>query len=94
LNTQADKIPQMKEAQLGQAEEAIAVKLFGIDAYDDAYTGHPMVKGELHDFINTMLSYIWNQSRKAVKIQHERLERGKEMVKEEYESTWREIICM
>ncbi|KAI9445877.1 hypothetical protein H4582DRAFT_2052028 [Lactarius indigo] len=80
-----DKVPTMKDAQIGQAVEAIAEALFGNDAFVDPDITHPFVKPDISSFVSTLLSYIWNQTRKAVKTQYARLEKGKEEVKQEYE---------
>ena len=75
----------MRGAQLGSATDEIAGRLFGCDAYEDAYVENPMIKAELNSFVNTVLAYIWNQTRKSVKSQHRRLQIGKEEVKQEFE---------
>lgn len=69
-------------------EEEIAFDIFGLDALDDPYSTRGMVKVEYHLFVKTMLAYIWNQCRKSVKRQFERLQTGKALVEEEYESMW------
>lgn len=76
----------MKNAQLGEVEEAIAVMFFGGDAYQNLFARVRLMKPELHDFVRTLLSYLWNQVRKSTKNQFIRLERGKVEVKDEYES--------
>ena len=86
-------IPHIRDAQLGTVTEAIAFEFFGIDAYTNPNAANPMVKVELHSFVQTLLSYIWNQARKATKSQFERLEKGKKEVMDEYASTYHRPRC-
>jgi hypothetical protein len=72
----------MKNAQLGGVMDAIAVELFGLDAYDSG----TMIKTELHSFVSTLLSYLWNQVRKSTKSQFNRLEKGKVEAARAFES--------
>jgi hypothetical protein len=76
----------MKNAQLGEVEEAIAVKFFGSDAYQNPLARVRLMKPDLHNFVRTLLAYLWNQVRTATKNQFIRLEKGKVEVADEYES--------
>ena len=84
---QLENIPQMKDAQLGSAMAAIAVKLFGEDAFAESFGPLSMIRPDLEKFIKTILSYVWNQSRKTVKHQFTKFETGKKEASEEFEST-------
>ncbi|KAH9018911.1 P-loop containing nucleoside triphosphate hydrolase protein [Lactarius hengduanensis] len=75
----------MMDAQLGEAVEAIAGALFGNDAFMDPAVARPFIKAEVKSFVMTLLSYIWNQTRKSVKTQYTQLEKGKVEVQQEYE---------
>ena len=70
----------MRGAQLGSATDEIAGRLFGCDAYEDAYVENPMIKAELNSFVNTVLAHIWHQTEKLVKSQYNRLQKGKKEV--------------
>ncbi len=87
LHWQVDKIPKMKHAQLGEASLDIGHMLFGEQAYMRPYAASLWLKEDICDFVSTLLSYLWNQSRKSVKRQFTQLENGREEVAEEYEST-------
>lgn len=84
FNSQVENID---PRSMGYVYDAIAYKLFGEGCIKDPKSKYPMVKLSIQDFISTILSYIWNQSRKAVKRQHEKLERGRKEVKDEFDST-------
>jgi len=86
LSWQADQIPDMENAQLGEVEEAIAVKFFGGDAYNNTLAQVRLVKEDVLEFVRTLLSYLWNQVRNATKNQLIRLEKGKVEMTDEYES--------
>jgi hypothetical protein len=83
---QSDQIPDMENAQLGEVEEAIAVKFFGEDAYNNTSAPVRLVKEDILEFVRTLLSYLWNQVRNATRDQLIRLEKGKVEVIDEYES--------
>lgn len=87
MHWQVDKIPKMKHAQLGEASLDIGHMLFGEQAYMRPYAASLWLKEDICDFVSTLLSYLWNQSRKSVKRQFTQLENGREEVAEEYEST-------
>lgn len=76
----------MENAQLGEVEEAIAVKFFGEDAYNNTSAPVRLVKEDILEFVRTLLSYLWNQVRNATRDQLIRLEKGKVEVIDEYES--------
>lgn len=78
----------MKNAQLGEVEEAIMIKFFGEDAYVDAQARIRMLKSELLEFVRTLLANLWNKVRKTTKSQYLRLQKGKAEVMDEYESTY------
>ena len=88
MDRQVDKIPLMKDAQLGTVEEAIAVKFFGKDAYADPNARVVLVKKELARFVRTLLSIEWNQVRKSTKNQYDRLQKGKSEAREEHKSMY------
>ena len=76
----------MKDAQLGEVEDAIGAVFFGEDAYNHTLSRVRLMKPDLLSFIRTLLSYLWNQVRKATKNQFNRLSKGKAEVADEYES--------
>jgi hypothetical protein len=85
---QPEKIPKMKNAQLGEAEQAIAFKFFG----EDAFSGAPearvrLVKPEIYQFVRTLLSCLWHKVRNSTKSQFKRMEKGKVEVAEQFERT-------
>jgi hypothetical protein len=85
----------MKNAQLGEVEEAIMVKFFGEDAYVDATSRVRMLKSELLEFVRTLLANLWNKVRKTTKSQYLRLQDGKKEAMVEYESTYGECgMCV
>jgi endonuclease YncB( thermonuclease family) len=78
----------MKDAQLEMVEEAIAVKFFGRDAYNNENARVTLLKPDLRSFVRTLLSNEWNQVRKATKNQYLRLQKGKRDAKEEHKSRY------
>ena len=76
----------MRDILLGEVEKAIALEFFGEDAYNRRFTQVRLIKSNLLSFIRTLLSYLWNQVRKSMKIQFNRLDKGKAEVADEYES--------
>jgi hypothetical protein len=75
----------MRQAQLATVIEVIAVTLFGSDAYRDPLDPMSLFKDELVSFVETLLAYQWNLSRKTTISQHQRLMEGKQDVDDGYQ---------
>jgi hypothetical protein len=86
IHWQGDKIPTMRQAQLLVLYEPIAVKLFGPDAYKELRGPSTMIKTDLYLFVGTLMTYLWNQIRKATRNQFLRLEKGKVQATAEFDS--------
>src|SRR6266702_1342796 len=86
LCAQGNRVPTMEEAVVTDVYSAIAVKLFGEDAFWDPHVARPIVKEELNKLISTVVAHIWNKMRKTVVSQYMRLQTGKEEVRVMFES--------
>jgi hypothetical protein len=76
----------MNNAQLGEAEEAIGFMLFGEDVYRSPNARVRLMKPNLQEFVQTLLSYLWNQIRKSTKRHFAQLKNGKDEATDEFES--------
>ena len=81
-----DTIPHTRDILLGEVEKVIALEFFEEDAYNRRFKRVQLIKSNLLSFIRTLLSYLWNQVRKSMKIQFNRLDKGKAEVADEYKS--------
>lgn len=76
----------MDDAGVSEVFSVIAENLFGEDAFRDIHVPRPIVKDELNRLISTILAHVWNNMRKRVASQYERLQSGKEEAHAWFES--------
>ena len=80
------EIPKIKHASVLEHKMELAYMLFGKDIFVNPDNTLSLAKPDLLDFISTLLTYMWHQTQKTVKIQFKQLESGKEEACIEYES--------
>jgi hypothetical protein len=86
LYAQGDKVPPMDEVGVTEVFGVIGERLFGDDAFRDPDVMRPILKEEISKFISSLVAHVWNNMRKRVVNQYERLRKGKEDVNAEYDS--------
>jgi hypothetical protein len=76
----------MEEAAVVEVFSVIAEKLFGEDAFRAPDVARPIVRDELYRFISAIVAHVWNKMRKTVVGQYDRLQAGKALARDGFDS--------
>jgi hypothetical protein len=76
----------MDDALVLELMSVFAAKFFGSDAFRDPEMLRPLVKDGVKVLIQTYIAHIWNNMRRLVGLQFERLKIGKAEARAEFDS--------